>query len=74
MPTTRYKITGQGESWTLTHDGESRASYETQEAAFEVAVLGASNDMRAGNEVIIEVRRSTLAPEETRELEGAEQR
>jgi hypothetical protein len=52
-----YKITGAAQSWTLERDGQPGAAYTSQAAAFAIAVLDASNEMRAGNEGMIEVRR-----------------
>jgi hypothetical protein len=57
MTRRRYRITGGALSWTFERDGHKGAAYASQEAAFEAAVLDASNEMRAGNEVVIEVLR-----------------
>ncbi|MBV8963472.1 MAG: hypothetical protein JOY97_10320 [Hyphomicrobiales bacterium] len=59
-----YKVSGAGESWAFTRNGERGAEYTSEEGAFEAAVLGATNDLRAGDEITIEVRRSD-APRET---------
>jgi hypothetical protein len=55
-----YKVSGTGQSWTLSRNGEPGASYTSEEGAFEAAVLGATNDLRAGDEITIEVRRSDV--------------
>jgi hypothetical protein len=72
MTITVYKVSGVGESWTFSRNGEPGASYTSEEGAFEAAVLGATNDLRAGDEITIEVRRSDahqndLAPSRRRE-------
>ncbi|MBV8764011.1 MAG: hypothetical protein JOZ30_07390 [Hyphomicrobiales bacterium] len=58
MTVNLYKVSGTGQSWTLSRNGESGASYTSEEGAFEAAVLGATNDLRAGDEITIEVKRS----------------
>ncbi len=58
MAITIYKVSGVGQSWTLSRNGEPGASYTSEEGAFEAAGLGATNDLRAGDEITIEVRRS----------------
>jgi hypothetical protein len=56
-----FKIAGGGTSWSLTRDGGEATGFGTQEAAFEAAVAEASNVLRAGNEVVIEVGRDADA-------------
>ncbi|MBV9567163.1 MAG: hypothetical protein JO172_03415 [Hyphomicrobiales bacterium] len=53
-----YKISGASDKWVVTRNGEPGAEYASEEGAFEAAVLGATNDLRAGDEITIEVRRS----------------
>jgi hypothetical protein len=62
MTITVYEVSGVGESWTLSRNGELGASYTSEEGAFEAAVLGATNDLRAGEEITINVRRSDAHP------------
>jgi hypothetical protein len=59
MPTETYEVVGGAANWTILHDGQEgadKASYETNEAAFEVAVLAASNALRRGDGVIVKVQ------------------
>jgi len=58
MPMILYRVDGADQSWKVTRNGEPGSSYTSEEGAFEAAVLGATNDLRAGDEVTIEVRRS----------------
>ena len=55
MPMVAYKVTPRGEKWLVTRDGEPGMSYVSQEAAYEVAVAEASEDLRTGHEIRIEV-------------------
>jgi hypothetical protein len=65
MTITVYKVTGVGESWTLSRNGERGATYTSEEGAFEAAVLGATNDLRTGEEITIDVRRSDTHPKDS---------
>lgn len=46
--------------WTIRREGQLGTRYVSQEAAFEVAVSQAQGDLRAGNEIILEVRSSVV--------------
>jgi hypothetical protein len=50
-----YKIVPNENGWGVAHDGRVKGSYATKEAAFEAAVAPASNAIKQGHEVRIEV-------------------
>ncbi|WP_249159857.1 DUF2188 domain-containing protein [Bradyrhizobium tropiciagri] len=56
-----YDIVGRDGSWHVEHDGVSRNTYETKEAAFEAAVAAASLAMRQGHAVRVTVPESENA-------------
>jgi hypothetical protein len=53
-----YDIIGRGGAWQVEHDGASRNTYQTKEAAFEAAVAAASLAMRQGHAVRLTVPES----------------
>jgi hypothetical protein len=59
MATIAYKVTRDGDQWSLTRDGKPGMSYVTQEAAFEVAVGEAGGDLRSGHDIVIQVVAAT---------------
>ena len=60
MATIAYRVTRDGDQWSLSRDGKSAGmSYLTQEAAFEVAVGEAGGDLRSGHDVVIQVSAAT---------------
>lgn len=56
-----YTIVGHNGKWSVAHDGALTGSYATKEAAFEAAVSAASNAIKAGHGVQIEVPGSSSA-------------
>jgi hypothetical protein len=50
-----YKIVRVDEGWGVDHDGSVAGNYVTKEAAFEAAVGAASNAVRDGMDVTINV-------------------
>lgn len=50
-----YKVIRQADSWAIDHNGEVRGSFATKEAAFESAVGAASNAIKEGLGIMIEV-------------------
>jgi hypothetical protein len=64
-----YRVEKDGESWILLRNGESQATYATQEAAFTVAASGASADLRSGYSVSVEATAPTN-PEGASDLGG----
>ena len=58
MATAIYRIIRQGDGWAVKHGGDATPPYSTREAAFEAAVLPASNAIKAGDTVKIEVEAS----------------
>lgn len=50
-----YRIVRHGDGWAIDHDGKVTGSYATKEAAFESAVGAASNSIKEGLGVHIEV-------------------
>ena len=60
MATIAYRVTRDGDQWSLSRDGKPAGmSYLTQEAAFEVAVGEAGGDLRSGHDVVIQVSAAT---------------
>ena len=60
MATIAYRVTRDGDQWSLSRDGKPASmSYLTQEAAFEAAVGGAGGDLRSGHGIIIQVGAAT---------------
>ncbi|MEZ5786035.1 MAG: hypothetical protein R3D62_06095 [Xanthobacteraceae bacterium] len=55
MALVTYKIVGGGEEWSVAQDTGVVGSYLTKEAAFEAAVLAASNAIKQGYGVHLEV-------------------
>jgi hypothetical protein len=55
MKTAAYKIDRHPDGWGVEHDGRVTATYDTKEAAFEAAVLPASNAIKLGYAVSITV-------------------
>ncbi|TYM00104.1 hypothetical protein FXB40_00855 [Bradyrhizobium rifense] len=53
-----YDIVGGAGEWHVRHDGESKNTYETKEAAFEAAVVAASLALRQGHGVTLTVPES----------------
>jgi hypothetical protein len=56
-----YDIAGRDGAWHVEHDGVSRNTYQTKEAAFEAAVVAASLAMRQGHAVRLTVPESANA-------------
>ena len=56
-----YDIIGRDGAWQVEHDGATRNSYATKEAAFEAAVAAASLAMRQGHAVRVTVPESENA-------------
>lgn len=54
-----YKIVRQADGWAIDHDGKLMGSYATKEAAFESAAGAASNSIKEGYGVTIEVPQRT---------------
>jgi hypothetical protein len=50
-----YKILPHRDGWTIDRSGNAEGSYKTKEAAFEAAVMAASNSIKRGHEVAIHV-------------------
>ncbi len=60
MATIAYRVTRDGDQWSLSRDGKPAGmSYLTQEAAFEVAVGEAGGDLRSGHDIVIQVNAAT---------------
>lgn len=55
MTTETYKIVRSGEGWAVDHDGTLEGDYATKEAAFESAAFAASNAIKDGVGVVINV-------------------
>lgn len=56
-----HDIIGGAGEWHVRHDGESKNTYETKEAAFEAAVVAASLALRQGHGVTLTVPESESA-------------
>jgi hypothetical protein len=51
-----YKIAPSQGGWSISHNnGENEGSYATREAAFEAACFAATNDIKTGAEISINV-------------------
>jgi hypothetical protein len=50
-----YRIIRHQDGWAIDHDGKVMGSYSTKEAAFESAAGAASNSIKEGFGVVIEV-------------------
>jgi hypothetical protein len=55
MSVARYVVVGKDGSWSIEHDGQCEGEYATKEAAFEAAVGAASNAIKDGHSVTINV-------------------
>ncbi len=57
MPSTKasYRVQRKGQTWAINHDGTLEGDYETKEAAFEAIVGAASNSIKEGVAVTIEI-------------------
>jgi len=53
-----YKIVRRKDGWGIAHEGTVTGDYLTKEAAFEAAVLPASNAIKEGHGVVITVEGS----------------
>ena len=58
MKSAAYRIVRQPDGWGVEHDGKVASVYDTKEAAFEAAVLPASNAIKLGYAVSIVVEGS----------------
>jgi hypothetical protein len=58
MKSAAYRIVPHQDGWGVAHDGKVTGPYETKEAAFEAAVLAASNAIKLGYAVSVEVEGS----------------
>jgi len=56
-----YRVQRNGQRWTINHDGMLEGDYETKEAAFEAVVGAASNSIKDGVAVTIEIPGPTAA-------------
>ena len=59
MATIAYRVTRDGDLWSVSRDGGPGMGYATQEAAFEVAIGEAGSDLRSGYDIVIEVSAAT---------------
>lgn len=55
MAVASYRISRHGDGWAVRHGKDTSQSYSTREAAFEAALGPASNAIKAGDAVKIEV-------------------
>jgi hypothetical protein len=55
MSEARYSVMGNSGRWSIEHDGRCEGNYATKEAAFEAAVAAASNAIKDGHSVTIQV-------------------
>jgi hypothetical protein len=62
MKSAAFDIKRLGDGWGVEHNGKLTGPYDTKEAAFEAAVIPASNAIKLGYAVSI-----TVAPSEGRE-------
>lgn len=53
--TTAYRIIAKGTGWAVDHDGALEGDYATKEAAFEAVIGPASNSIKDGLGVTIEI-------------------
>jgi LDH2 family malate/lactate/ureidoglycolate dehydrogenase len=58
MKSAAYRIVPFEDGWGVAHDGKTTGPYETKEAAFEAAVLPASNAIKLGYAVSVMVEGS----------------
>ena len=56
-----YRIVPADDGYCVEHDGQKSVSYFTREAAFEAAIFPASNAIKEGLDVRIEVTRGGTA-------------
>ncbi len=56
MQQAKYDIVSRKDGWGVAHDGEIAGSYITKEAAFEAAVVAASDAIKQGQGVTITVQ------------------
>jgi hypothetical protein len=70
MAQVSYLVTPAGDEWSVTRDGQTGASYISQEAAFEIAVSQASGDLRSGHAVVIAIK-TTLTGAVDREADAS---
>jgi hypothetical protein len=63
MSETNYRVIRNGKAWAIDQNGQTGGEYATKEAAFEAAVLAASNAIKEGMGVRIAV--PERAPGET---------
>lgn len=61
MGLANYDIIGRDGAWQVEHDGATRNTFETKEAAFEAAVAAASLALRQGHAVRVTVPESENA-------------
>jgi hypothetical protein len=54
-----YKVSRQGEQWSVAPQGQVNMTYVSQEAAFEAAALQAGGDLRSGHDIVIQVGAAT---------------
>lgn len=59
MEKINYRIVRQEDGWAIDHNGKVMGSYATKEAAFESAAGAASNSVKEGYGVSIEVPQRT---------------
>lgn len=59
MATIAYRVSRDGDMWSVSREGKPGMSYATQEAAFEVAVGEAGGDLRSGHDIVIRVAAAT---------------
>jgi hypothetical protein len=50
-----YRVQRKGPTWAINHDGRLEGGYETKEAAFEAIVGAASNSIKSGVSVTIDI-------------------
>lgn len=62
MERAAYDIVRHGDGWELSVDGRPSGQYATREAAFEAAVMPASNAIREGLEVSIHMEGANGLP------------
>lgn len=55
MAEARYRVIPQNDAWAIDHNGKVEGQYETKEAAFESIIGAASNSLRDGLGVVIEI-------------------
>jgi hypothetical protein len=55
MAEASYRVTAHNDRWAVNHNGKVEGQYETREAAFEAIVGAASNSLRDGLGIVIEI-------------------